>query len=315
MKIHDLIPPFINELKALNRSPRTVTDRHNTIKMFLVYLDNEKIDQVDQLTYELLADYQQHMAFKLTRNNKLPSVSYQLKHLCTIRGFTKFLYNRDYLVNDPGAKLQLPRKPQELPKIILSHDDIQTLFAAPDTRTNIGYRNRIILEILYDTGIRCAELASLKCHELDLKQGLVLIHGKGDKDRMVPLSDKVCELVQNYATMIRPALLKGHDPSSLIISYWGMGVVNRTIWAVVKQAVKDSGLNPNISTHTLRHTCATHMLKNGAPIRHIQEMLGHNSLETTQIYTRVTINDLKEVHSKYHPSENPKIKEKAENDQ
>jgi len=304
MKIEDLIPPFINELKALNRSPRTVTDRHRTIKMFLAYLEQEKIDQVDQLTYEVLADYQQDMAFKLTRNNKLPSVSYQTKHLCTVRAFTKFLYNKDYLINDPGAKLQLPRKPQELPKIIMSQDDIKTLFKIPDMRSNIGYRNRLILEILYDTGIRSAELASLKCHELDLKQGLVLIHGKGDKDRMVPISKKVCGLIENYATMIRPALLKGHDPGYLIISYWGMGVVGHTIWQVIKQTVKESGLNPNITTHTFRHTCATHMLKNGAPIRHIQEMLGHNSLETTQIYTRVTINDLKEIHSRYHPSEN-----------
>lgn len=174
---------------------------------------------------------------------------------------------------------------------------------APDMRTNRGYRNRVILEILYDTGIRRSELAGVKVSDLDLKTGYVLVRGKGDKERVVPVSDRVCNLIESYIQSVRPAFVSGQDDGSLIVNRWGKGMHHMGVYAVVRRCVHLSGLKKNISTHSFRHTCATHMLKNGAPVRHVQEMLGHESLESTQVYTRVTINDLKEIHTKYHPGE------------
>jgi integrase/recombinase XerD len=170
-------------------------------------------------------------------------------------------------------------------------------------RTNRGYRNRIILELLYDTAIRRAEVANIRLSDLDLNAGYILIHGKGDKDRVVPVSVRVCELVQNYILMVRSNFVSDEDPGYLILNRWGQKMDPNAVWAVVKRCANLAGIKKNTTTHTFRHTCATHMLKNGAPVRHLQEMLGHESLESTQIYTHVTINDLKQIHAKYHPSE------------
>jgi integrase/recombinase XerD len=174
---------------------------------------------------------------------------------------------------------------------------------APNIRTNQGYRNRIILELLYDCGIRRAEVARIKLADLDLETGYIKIHGKGSKERVVPVSGRVCNLVGSYIEMIRHTFLQGKDEGYLILNRWGGKMNENGIWAVVKRCADLSGIKKNITTHTFRHTCATHMLKHGAPIRHVQELLGHESLESTQIYTRVTINDLKEIHARCHPSE------------
>jgi len=223
--------------------------------------------------------------------------------LGVVKGFTRFLKDHDYLVDDPGCAIKLPKKPKRLPRVILSPAEVQKLLAAPDTQSNGGYRNRIILEILYDTAIRRAEVAGIKLPDLDLAAGYVRITGKGDKDRVVPLSRRVCELVQNYILMVRPAFVAGQDPGYLILNRWGRKMDPNGIGAVVRRCVALAGIRKSISTHTFRHTCATHMLKNGAPVRHLQEMLGHESLESTQLYTHVTINDLKQIHARYHPLE------------
>jgi integrase/recombinase XerD len=225
-----------------------------------------------------------------------------------VKSFTRFLKAKDYLLHDPGEAIKLPRKPKRLPKVILNSNEVKKLIEAPDIRTNRGYRNRIMLEILYDTAIRRSELASLKVADFDLENGYAKVEGKGNKDRVVPVSKRVCELVRNYMLAVRPSFLNGNDSGYLIVNRFGNKMDANGVWAVVKRCTNLAHLKKNVSTHTFRHTCATHMLKNGAPIRHLQEMLGHESLESTQIYTKVTINDLKEIHAKYHPSENMETK-------
>ncbi|MDY6973786.1 MAG: tyrosine-type recombinase/integrase [Thermodesulfobacteriota bacterium] len=220
------------------------------------------------------------------------------------RGFTRFLKEKDYLLHDPGERIKLPKTPKRLPKIILSTQEVKRLINAPDMQTNMGYRDRIILEILYDTAIRRAEMADIKIPDLDLDAGYIKITGKGDKDRVVPLSKRVCEMTETYILGVRPSFLQDGDPGYLILNRLGNKMVANGIYIVVKRCVCLAGIKKKITTHTLRHTCATHMLKNGAPVRHIQEMLGHESLESTQVYTHVTINDLKEIHARYHPNEN-----------
>jgi integrase/recombinase XerD len=171
-------------------------------------------------------------------------------------------------------------------------------------QTNDGYRNRIILEILYDTGVRAAEMAGIKTNDLDLTNGYLTVRcGKGAKDRVVPISSRVCTLINTYLLMVRPVMIQGKDKGYLVLNRWGTKMTPTAVWAIVKRCTQLSGIKKNVTTHTFRHSCATLMLKNGAPIRHIQELLGHESLESTQIYTRVTINDLKDIHAKYHPGE------------
>jgi integrase/recombinase XerD len=301
MRINAAIAAYLNHLKLAGCSYYTVRAARYGLARFARFAEHEQVVQIEQLNQETVAEYQQELYFCLTAKGKPLTLRSQSQLLSNVKGFCRFLKEKDYLIHDPADSLKLPKKPRRLPRVILSEKEVQKLLLAPDMRTNRGYRNRIILELLYDTAIRRAEVAAIGLADLDLAGGFILIHGKGDKQRVVPVSARVCDLVQNYVLMIRPAFIGGQDPGYLIVNRWGARMNANGIWAVVKRCAQLAGIKKNVSTHTLRHTCATHMLKNGAPVRYLQEMLGHESLESTQIYTHVTINDLKQIHAKYHP--------------
>ncbi len=301
MKIARLIPVYIDHLRSCGRAAHTIRGIRSSLKNFVQFLEAENLTELEDLTGQALEEYRSELSFCLTAKGTPLARSTQIQRLCNIKGFTAFLKAKDYLFQDPAEALEVPRQAQRLPKAILSAREIAKLMAAPDMRTAKGYRNRIILEILYDTGIRRAELSDIKLADLDLAGGYIRIIGKGDKQRVVPVSEKVCELIRNYLLFVRPALVKGDDPGHLVVNRWGQRLDPNGVWAAVRRCVQMAGIKKRVSTHSLRHSCATHMLKNGAPVRHIQEMLGHASINTTQIYTRVTINDLKQVHAKYHP--------------
>jgi integrase/recombinase XerD len=303
MKIRDLIPEYLKHMQALGRSVYTVDDAGYILKRFAKFLESVNVQAIEELSREVMEEYQQELAFSLTAKGKPLEIKSQVKALCTAKLFTRYLRDSDYLVHDPGAKIKLPREPKRLPRVILSQQETKELLAAPDCRTNTGYRDRVLLELLYDTAIRRFETAGIKLSDIDLDAGYMRVLGKGNKERVVPVSARVCQLLKNYLLAVRPELVKGDDPGFLFLNGTGERMHLHAIWLLVKRYAHKAKLKKNITTHTFRHTCVTHMLRNGAPIRHLQEMLGHESLESTQIYTHVTINDLKEVHAKYHPSE------------
>jgi integrase/recombinase XerD len=286
MKIKKAVADYLNHLKIHGRSAHTIRCTKYDLRRFVKFLKNERVLHIEELTADVLGDYQQELCFCLTAKGKPLSIRTQAQRLGVIKGFTRYLAQQDYMLNDPGQAIVLPKKPKCLPKVILSKSEIKKLLAAPDVRTDRGYRNRIILELLYDTAIRRAEVAAIGLADLDLGAGCILIHGKGDKQRVVPVSVRVCELVQNYLLMVRTKFVSGDDPGYLILNRWGQKMNPNSIGAVVKRCVALANINKNISTHMLRHTCATHMLKNGAPVRHLQQMLGHESLESTPALSR-----------------------------
>jgi integrase/recombinase XerD len=303
MQIKTLIPVYIDHLRSCGRAAHTIKGIRSSLKNFVRFLEAENLADLEELTGQALEEYRSELSFCLTAKGTPLARSTQIQILCNVKGFTAFLKAKDYLFQDPAESLTVLSQPQRLPKAILNAKEIARLMAAPDMRTARGYRNRIILEILYDTGIRRAELSDIKLAGLDLAGGYIRINGKGDKDRVVPVSARVCELIQNYLLFVRPAMVQGEDSGHLVVNRWGERLDPNGVWAVVHRCVKLAGIKKRVSTHSLRHSCATHMLKNGAPVRHIQEMLGHASINTTQIYTRVTINDLKQIHARFHPSE------------
>jgi integrase/recombinase XerD len=306
VNIGALMQLYLKNLASTGRAFLTIKGTRYALAGFSAFLDKEGISEVQELTADLLRDYQEELSLSQTATGRTLSLRSQGLLLSRVKGFTRYLKECDYLVGDPGAALVLPKRPKCLPKVILNQQEVKQLLDAPDGRSRQGYRNRIILELLYDTAIRRAEVSAIKLSDLDLDSGFILIHGKGDKERVVPLSTRVSDLVRSYILMVRPFYVKGEDPGYLILNRFGSRMDANGVWAVVKRCLHLSGLKRNVSTHTFRHTCATHMLKNGAPIRHLQEMLGHESLESTQIYTRVTISDLKEVHRRFHPLEKMK---------
>jgi integrase/recombinase XerD len=280
MTIRELIPIYLKHLKTLGRSYYTIRAAKYGLRDLAGFLEAEKAPCLEDLNSDVLYEYQQELAFRITARGKLLSLRTQAQSLGVVKSFTRFLKERDYLIHDPGETIHPPKKPKRLPKVILSENEIQKLMDAADTRTNRGWRNRIILEILYDTAIRRSELAGLTVNDLDLNAGFIHVRGKGDKERVVPLSSRVCRLVETYILMVRPAMLHGKDTGHLILNRWGRQMDPNGVWKAVKRCVELAGVRKNVSTHTFRHTCATHMLKNGAPVRHLQEMLGHESLES-----------------------------------
>ncbi len=308
MKITELVFLYLQNLTILGRARLTVRAAKYGLRDFVRFLAEMNIFYLSELTTDVFFEYQQELAFRLTPKGTILALRSQSQLLAVAKNFTRYLKEKDYLLTDPGAKIQLPRKPRRLPKVILSTTEMKQLLRGPDITSNNGFRDRIVLEILYDTGIRRAEMANIKTADLDLDGGYIHIRsGKGDKDRVVPLSTRVCNLVRSYQLSVRPAFLKGKDTGYLILNRWGNRINANSIWAIVKRCAILADIKKNVSTHTFRHTCATHMMKHGAKVRHVQELLGHESLESTQIYTKVTINDLKEVHARCHPGESMPI--------
>ncbi len=221
-----------------------------------------------------------------------------------VRSFCEYLHSKELRVNNPAADLVMPKIPKRLPRVILTLTEIRNLIEACDMNSNRGYRNRIIIEILYDTGVRGSELCRINCDDLDLAGGFLHIKsGKGNKDRVVPVSSRVCDLIRRYKMLVRPTFARSDDDGTLILNRYGKMFSYKGVLKIVKICGVKAGLKKNITCHVFRHSCATHMLQNGANVRVIQELLGHESLTTTQIYTRMTIKDLKKAHDRFHPRE------------
>lgn len=183
-------------------------------------------------------------------------------------------------------------------------EEVQHVLDQPDMHTQRGFRDRVILEVLYTSAIRRAEISHLLIDDVDIAQGYLTVRkGKNGKDRVVPLGATACALLETYLAGVRADWLGAERNRSLFLNQYGDGMGVESIWRVVKKYSALAGLTKPVSTHSFRHTCATHMMRNGAPIRHLQEMLGHSSIDSTQIYTRVTINDLRDAHHRFHPRE------------
>ena len=296
-----LITEYVRHLESIGQSPYTVKNAKTALKRFAGFLRTLDIQRVEGINPDVLESYQHELCFDTGNRGRRLAVRTQTQLLGVVKGFTRFLKTRHYFVADPGKVIRLPKKPKQLPRVILTSEEISRIVLSPNTATNSGYRDRVVLELLYDTAIRRSELSAVQIKHMDLEGGYIHIHGKGDRQRVVPVSKRVCDLAANYIQVVRPQCVALKDSGHLILNRFGNQMGPNGIWAIVKRHAKEAGIRKNVSTHTFRHTCATHMMKNGAPVRHIQELLGHESLESTQIYTRVTINDLKRVHKRFHP--------------
>ena len=252
----------------------------------------------------LIQDYQTHLYETVNSRGEPNSVFHQNNTLKAIKGFFRYLAENNYLVSDPSRDVSYARTPKRLPRSILTGPEAKKVIHAPNTKTATGYRDRAIIEVFYSTGIRRNELINLELADVDYHEGFVRVNsGKGNKDRVVPIGKIACRYIENYVKGVRPMLVKDPTDNHLFLTINGTKISENRVWQLIKIYSKKTKIKKNITPHTFRHTCATLMLKNKANIRHIQELLGHSSLESTQVYTAVTITDLKEVHSKCHPRE------------
>ena len=297
-----LFSRYEQQIKIRNYSSRTRASQAGYLRLVSRYLETQKIVDVQAITAAVLNDFQHWLFYEPTHRGTARSVASQNQVLVVIKSLFRFLTEEGFLVKDPAEGLHYAREPQTLPKNVLTPQEARKVIEAPDTMTTLGYRDRAILEVLYATGIRKSELLNLTVADVNLEEELLRINqGKGARDRVVPLSKIACSFLETYIKGIRPELLKNRTSNRLWISQQARPLGKTTLDCLVGKYARVAKIKKHVTPHVWRHTCATHLLQNKANLRHVQEILGHRSLVTTERYLRLTITDLKEAHHKYHP--------------
>ena len=283
-------------------SSASVSSREHLLGLFLHWCQQRDLRQPYEITRPILESYQRALSRTKKSNGKAVSANAQGNHVYALKGFFKWLAKARYILYNPAAELEIPRRQKRLPKYTLTQSEVERVLAVPDTDNPLQMRDRAILETLYSTGIRRAELIALKVIDLDSERGILAVRqGKGNKDRMVPIAERAIHWIERYVEEVRPEHVLGTDKGTLFLNKNGLSLDMRGLSRRVGQYVKEAEIGKEGSCHLFRHTVATLMLENGADIRYIQEILGHASVETTQIYTRVSIQTLRQVYSETHP--------------
>lgn len=238
-----------------------------------------------------------HLAWRVDKAYKPRSTA---RFLSGVRGFYRYLLREKLIAIDPTLQVDMPQLGRPLPKS-LSEADVDALLAAPDLSEAIGQRDKAMLEVLYACGLRVTELISLTLEQVNLRQGVLRVMGKGSKERLVPMGEEAIVWIERYMRGARDELL-GERPSDVLFpSQRGEQMTRQTFWHRIKHQAMVAGISKSLSPHTLRHAFATHLLNHGADLRVVQMLLGHSDLSTTQIYTHVARARLQDLHSKHHP--------------
>jgi len=240
---------------------------------------------------------QLYLAYRLAKGIKARSTA---RMLSTLRRFYQYLIRENKISVDPSALLDSPKLGRSLPKT-LSEREVEALLEAPDIDDHLGLRDRAMLELLYATGLRVSELVGLDIYGANLQQGVVRVTGKGNKERLVPMGEEALSWIALYLKSARAYLLAGKQSDKLFVTRRGGGMTRQTFWYMVKRYATLANISTTLSPHVLRHAFATHLLNHGADLRVVQMLLGHSDLSTTQIYTHVAKERLKDLHAEHHP--------------
>lgn len=242
------------------------------------------------------ADIQQYLAIRFPQS-KPRSIS---RLIASLRRFYRYCLREALLVADPTEQLDSPKLPRALPKS-LNEEEVEALLKAPDIEEALGLRDRAMLEILYASGLRVSELVGLKVTEVSLSEGVIRVTGKGSKTRLVPMGELAVDWVSRYLKGSRPEILQKRLSDSLFVTQRGGAMTRQAFWYLIKRYAVLAGITKPLSPHVLRHAFATHLLNHGADLRVVQMLLGHSDISTTQIYTHVARERLKQLHSVHHP--------------
>ncbi|TAK40700.1 MAG: site-specific tyrosine recombinase XerC [Betaproteobacteria bacterium] len=284
-------------------SPRTIAAQRHAIGRFIAWADERGLDRPQDITRPILERYQRHVYHYRKHNGQPLAVSAQLGLILPLQAWFKWLTKQNHILYNPAADLDLPSRPKALPKGLLSVAQIEDILNGCDVAKPEGIRMRAMLETFYSTGIRRFELAGLKLFDVDTERGALMVRqGKGAKDRLVPVGDRACAWLDKYLREVRPDLATSGDDYTLFLDDDGRAFDPGRLGDQVKKHLTAAGVTHAGACHLFRVACATHMLENGADIRFIQSLLGHAKLDTTQIYTQVSLAKLKEVHNATHPA-------------
>ncbi|NQT26816.1 site-specific tyrosine recombinase XerD [candidate division KSB1 bacterium] len=294
----DLVERFINHvLLEKGLSDKTAEAYQGDLKRFMSFLSEKQISNISQVDTAVIRQLIQLLSGMGLAPSSLS------RNITTIRMFYRFMIEQGELQADPTEKIELPKLIQKLPVVLEIHE-VEQVLNQPDTSTPKGMRDRAMLEFLYATGIRVTELVSVKISDVFSSEGFVRIFGKGQKERLVPVGEIAIDWLERYRETVRPMWTKyGKGSDILFLSIRGRPLTRIAVWQILKACVESAKIVKTVSPHTFRHSFATHLLEGGADLRSVQEMLGHADISTTQIYTHLDREYLKEVIQTFHPRE------------
>jgi integrase/recombinase XerD len=289
-------------MRARNFSEHTVRNHQKSLAVFLIWCEARALTSPSSVTRPMLERFQRYLYFLRNAQGRALTFGSQKQRLIAVKAFFKWLVRSRAIFSNPASELDLPRPEKRLP-VVLTAEEMERVLAQPDVREPLGVRDRAIMETLYSTGIRRMEVAGLGLYDLDRdRRALFVRQGKGKKDRVVPIGERAVFWIERYERDVRPLFVVGDDEKKLFLSVTGGEMEPGAVSKRVRDYVTAAELGKSGACHLFRHTMATLMLEGGADVRYVQEMLGHASVESTQIYTHVSIKKLQEVHAATHPA-------------
>ena len=292
----DILDEFCDSLWLEDGLSRhTLEGYRRDLHKFSAWLEKQRGASLLQSTH---ADIQGFLAHLVSEQKaKATSTS---RAISSLKRLFRYLLRQNKVAADPTLQIATPKLPRSLPKS-LTEQDVEQLLNAPDVDTPLGMRDRTMFEVLYATGLRVSELVTLRIAQVSMDMGVVRVMGKGSKERLVPLGEEALDWLRRYLAEGRAVLLAGKVSDALFVTARAAAMTRQMFWYLIKRHAQHGGLNKSISPHTLRHAFATHLLNHGADLRVVQLLLGHTDISTTQIYTHVARERLKQLHAKHHP--------------
>ena len=295
MEVATAINSYLNHVRVeKGLSPNTLTAYRRDLSKFEAFANKRKL-ALEDVSRDDLVDF---LAALYRQKLECRSVA---RNLVTLRNFFRHAQVEDLIKSDPSANLESPKVRKSLPGY-LKLGDVERLMEQPDPKTLLGTRDRAMLEVLYSTGLRVSELTGLRVADVDMKVGCVRCIGKGDKERIVPVGRKALGMVEKYLRTVRPQLVKKTGvTAALFVNRRGKALTRVGVWKILSDYGRQAGLRTALTPHMLRHSFATHLLERGADLRSVQLMLGHSDISTTQIYTHLVEEKLKQIYKAHHP--------------
>jgi len=275
-------------------SRNTLESYLRDLRLFSVWLSADRGKSLLQAQRMDLLDY---LAYKFQHKARPRSAA---RLLSSLKRFYRYLLRENRIQADPTLQVESPKLPRSLPKI-LTEEDVDALLAAPNVETLLGLRDKAMLEALYASGLRVSELVTMTLAQLSQDMGVVRVIGKGSKERLVPIGEEALTWIQRYVDNARPGILAARQADALFVTARGTSMTRQSFWYLIRRYADQAGIRKGISPHTLRHAFATHLLNHGADLRVVQMLLGHADISTTQIYTHIARERLKQLHAKHHP--------------
>jgi integrase/recombinase XerD len=298
-----LLALYLERLHVKNYSAGTIKHADDHVHHFIGWCAERSVTRASEVTKPMIDRYQRSLFYHRRTNGQPLSFRTQYLMLSSLKHFFRWLVRENHILYNPASEIELPRVERRLPKHVLTANEADRIITQPDVATPFGLRDRAMLEVLYSTGMRRSELAHLSIYDVDAERGIVFIRqGKGKKDRVVPIGDRAIAWLQKYLDEARPSLVNEPDDGFMFLAYTGQPFSPDLLTRWVAGYVDAANIGKRGSCHLFRHSVATLMLERGADIRYVQEMLGHASIETTQFYTKVSIRQLKQIHTATHPT-------------